>query len=192
MKIEVLDSTLSGGLRGTVCASGCGDCRDRGIRSRHSSTNVGGTDITSAGVPFANDSTALGPLSSDMTCSCVDFSTPLGVSDNGNPCRGLSKEVSGVRRRSIGNEQEDDCVGVRIPPKMPGACRVAGPIASTSASCGNSVLENNESEVNIEVISATLGEGTGSDGGGCSSNRVCTFRMRSSMTSFSEGISWKK
>ena len=74
-------------------------------------------------------------------------STSLEVFDDGNPGRGLSKvvRVGGVRRLSVGDEEEEDCVGVRMPPKTPEPCRVVEPKASTSACCGSSGLENDES-----------------------------------------------
>ena len=56
-------------------------------------------------VLFANVPTALGPLPSEMTCSCVDVSTPLGVLEDRNPCRGLSKEGGGVKRLSVDEER---------------------------------------------------------------------------------------
>jgi hypothetical protein len=61
-------------------------------------------------------------------------------------------------------------------------------VTSTSESCDNSAPKN---EPEVDVVSAA-GEGTGGDVEGWSSNRVCTFRMRSSNTRPSKEISLKK
>ena len=84
-------------------------------------TELGGMDTTSAGLLFANLSTALDSLTSGTTCSCVDASTPsVSVFDEGSPSSGLSNPVGdGVRRlstaRSSGNEEKDDWVDVGRP-----------------------------------------------------------------------------
>ena len=89
----------------------------------------------------------------------------------------------GVRRlsRAIseGKEEKDDGVEVGMIPTSPGRCRVVEPMASTSEGCGNS------------FVSATCGEGTVGGEEDRSSNRICTFRMRSSNTRPFEGISLK-
>ena len=124
--------------------------------------------------------------SEPLACSCEAVSTPsTRVFGDGSPNRGLCRVVSdGVRRlsRAIseGKEEKDDGVDVGVTPTSPGRCRVVEPMASTSEGCGNS------------VVSATCGEGTVGGEEGCLSNRVCTFRMRSSNTRPFEGISLKK
>ena len=86
---DILDGTLSGRLCGIVSAAECGDSRDLG--NCHSVTELGGLDTTSAGLLFAIFSTALGPLTSGMTCCCVAASTPsVSVLDEGSPSRGPS------------------------------------------------------------------------------------------------------
>jgi len=87
---------------------------------------VGETGTTSGGVLCSNVSTALVPLASGITCSCIVVSTPsASVFDEGSPITGLSKGVSdGVRRLSIaaseGDEEKEDWVDVGMPPISPG------------------------------------------------------------------------
>ena len=77
----------------------------------------------------------------------------------------------GVRRlsraTSEGKEEKDDGVEVGIIPMIPGRFRVLEPITSTSEGCGSS------------LVSDACDEGTIGDEGR-SSNKVCTFRMKSS------------
>jgi hypothetical protein len=133
-KSDVLDSTLSGGLWGIMSDSGCrGSCD---WRNRHSVTDVGETETTSAGVLLAIFPTTLAPLTADITSSCDVVSTPsVRVFDDGSPSRGLSNPVGdGVRRLSIagseGDEVEDDWV--------------VEPMTGTSGPCCKSGLKNSE------------------------------------------------
>ena len=175
-KSVVLENTLSVGLCGVVTASG-GSC-DR--RDRHSSTNVGEMATTSGGASSANVSATSEPLA----CPCEAVSTPSEmVFGDGILNGGFGKVVGGVwrlsRATSEGKEENDDGVDVGMIPISPGRCRVVELIASTSEGCGSS------------VVSATCGEGTVGGEEGRSSNSKCTFRMRSSNTRPSEGISLK-
>ena len=73
--------------------------------------------------------------------------------------------------------------------------QVVLPLASTSEGCGNSALKMEPEGKVLDVVSAATsatGEGTGGDVEGWSSNRVCTFRMRSSKTRPFGKISRKK
>ena len=123
-KLDILDGTLSGGFWGVVSASG-GEVRCA-CRSRHSSTEVGGTEINSAGVLFANVSTALAPLTADITSSCdVVFTPSVWLFDDGKPRMGGLSNLVGdsVRRLSMaaseGNEAEDGWDEVGIPSTSP-------------------------------------------------------------------------
>ena len=130
-KSVVLENTLSGGLCGTVTASG----ESWGRRNRHSVTDVG------------------------------------KVVDDG--VRGLSRAIS------EGKEEKDDGVEVGMVPMSSGRFRVVEPMASISEGCGSS------------LVSDACDKGTVGGEGGRSSNRMCTFRMRSSNNRASKGISLK-
>jgi hypothetical protein len=136
---------------------------------------------TSGGALSTNESAASEPL----TCSCEAVSTPsTRVFGDGSPDRGLGKVVGdGLRRlsraTSEGKEEKDNGVDVGMIPTSRGRCRVVEPVESTSERCGSS------------VVSDTCGEGTVGGEEGRSSNRICTFRMRSSNTRASKGIRLK-
>jgi hypothetical protein len=129
------------------------------------------------------------PLTSGVTRSCEFLPTPsTRVLDDG---RGPGKAVGDCVRllsktKSEGEEESDDCVSEGVTPTSPRR-RVVGPMASTSERCDNSAPENEP-----EGVVSTAGDGRGRDVEGWSSNKVCTFRMRSSNTRPSKEISWKK
>ena len=107
---------------------------------------------------------------------------------------GLGRAVGdGVRRlskvTSEGKEEKEERLDVGVALVIPGR-RVLLPVASTSEGCGNSAPKTEPEGKVLDVVSAA-GEGTGGDVEGWSSNRVCTFRMRSSKTRASREISRK-
>ena len=112
------------------------------------------------------------------------------------PNRGLGRAVGdGVRQlskvTSEGKEEKEERVDVGWALVIP-MRRVVLPMASTSEGCGNSAPKKEPEGEVLDVVSAVAsaaGEGTGGDVDGWSSNRVCTFRMRSSSTRSSEEIS---
>ena len=112
------------------------------------------------------------------------------------PNRGLGRAVGdGVRRlskvTSEGKEEKEERVDVGWALVIP-MRRVVLPMASTSEGCGNSAPKKEPEGEVLDVVSAVAsaaGEGIGGDVDGWSSNRVCTFRMRSSSTRSSEEIS---
>ena len=179
-KSDVLDSTLSGGLRGIITASECGGSRD--WCNRHSATEEGpGRDTSSGGVLFGNVSTALVPDALGMTSSRVGIPTPsISVFADECPSSRLSEAIpDGVRRLSIviseGNEEKDDEVDAGMLSTGPRRCWVVEPVAGTSVDCAISGLEINEPQVYEDLVSITWVEGTGGGREGRSSNKVCTF-----------------
>ena len=112
--------------------------------------------------------------------------------DGGSPNEAVGDGVRQLSKvTSDGKEEKEEGDDVGMTPVVPRR-RVVVLVPSTSEGCGSSTLKE-ESEGNVDVASAAaVGEGTGGDVEGWSSNRVSTCRMRSSKTRPSKEISRKK
>ena len=158
---------------------------------------VGSGAIKMIQFKYRYDHSGLMPPTSRVTYSCEFVSTP-STSVFG-PNMGLGRAVGdGVRRlskvTSEGKEEKEERVDVGVALVIPG-CRVVLSVSSTPEGCGNSTPKTEPEGRVLDVVSAAAsaaGEGTGAGVEGWSSNRVCTFRMRSSKTRPSKEISMKK
>ena len=133
-------------------------------------------------------------LNSGVTYSCEFVSTPS--TRVFGPNRGLGRAVGdGVRRlskvTSEGKEEKEERLDVGVALVIPG-CRIVLSVSTTSEGCGNSTPKTEPEGRVLDVVSAAAsaaGDGPGGDVEGWLSNRVCTFRMRSSKTRPSREIS---